>query len=212
MLKLLLITTNLCSLTLWLCEHHKCKQLESKLLRMKLSPHFLFNRLTELHSKIYFNDKELASNVLDMAQHIRYHLEHLDHYYVPLSKELEHWKKSIQLYTKNLSYITKIKCHLPKDFDENLKIIPALFDDILYNCFKRVKKTDGYIHLNVAIYQKRYLLFFCENNYDLLINDSLQTGIKSLKKLLQLHYRGKSDFRIQKDNSHFQIRIKLRLS
>lgn len=208
---LFLIVTNVATLILFHYKSIKCKQLESMLLRMKMTPHFLFNRLTNIHVNLYNINKELSTIIIDTANYIRYYVEHIDKLLVPLSQELAHWEESIHLYTKQLAKNVEFKYTFPNDFNPELMIVPALLDDIINNCFKRVKKHNGYIHLNITVEDQK-LLFVCENNFDIYKNHSLQSGLKSLQKMLQLHYRHKHRLNIIEKNEYYQIQIMLRLS
>jgi len=69
---------------------HRSLQLEQKLLRTQMNPHFIFNALITIESYIYENEPKLAGKYLsDFSRLMRLILDSSVQEYIPLKKELE---------------------------------------------------------------------------------------------------------------------------
>ncbi len=212
MLRTLLIASNAITLVLFHYERIHARHLEGKVLRMKLSPHFLFNRLSDLHSLYYPLDVKASEIILDIATHTRYQIRHIDSPKVPLSIEMEHIRQSINFFSKNLDPSTEIQFNYSSTATEKPSILPCLFDDVLYNCFKYAKRRNGYIFINISINSQHKLCLHCINNYEYDNVHSTQNGMDILVRLLHIYYPHRHSVKTSHDDEYHTIAISLQLN
>lgn len=211
MLRHLLIATNAITLALLHYECTKKRHLEGQLFRMKLSPHFLFNRLADVHSQYYTLDAKASETILDIVSYTRYQMRHIDDKRVPLPLELEHIRKCIDFLSKDFDSSTEIIFQYSNESDENLYILPCLFDDVLYNCFKYAKRKNGYIFINITVDSMHNLHLYCINNYKYLKMNSSQNGMDILIRLLHIYYNHRHSIKMSQDEEYYKIGITLKL-
>ncbi len=98
-------------------------ELNQKLLRLQMNPHFIFNSLTSIQNYIYSNQTHLAGQYLsDFARLIRLILENSRHEYISLDKEIE----TISLYME-LQLL-----RFPQGFEFELQVDPLLDPEITF--------------------------------------------------------------------------------
>lgn len=211
MLRSLLIASNAITLALLHYEYTKKRHLEGRLFRMKLSPHFIFNRLSDVHSRYFLLDAKASETILDIVACTRYQIRHIDDKLVPLPLELEHIRECIDSFSKGFDSSTEIIFHYSNESDENLYILPCLFDDVLYNCFKYAKRKNGYIFISITVDSKQKLHLHCINNYEYHKRNSSQNGIGILVKLLHIYYPHRHSIKTSLDVEYYRIDITLKL-
>jgi streptogramin lyase len=92
-------------------------ELNQKLLRLQMNPHFIFNSLSAIQNYIYSNQTHMAGNYLtDFAHLIRLILDNSRNEFIPFEKEIE----TISLYLK----LQKLR--FENQFDYFIEIDPAL--------------------------------------------------------------------------------------
>jgi len=100
-------------------ERHerRAAELQMRLLRAQMNPHFLFNALHSLHAYIQNNDKELASGFLSkFTRLMRLVLEHSQHSEITLSEDLE----ALRL------YLDLEQVRMSGKFDHTITVDPGL--------------------------------------------------------------------------------------
>jgi len=127
-------------------------ELNQKLLRLQMNPHFIFNSLSAIQNYIYTNQTHLAGNYLsDFAHLIRLILNNSRSELIPFEKELE----TINLYLKlqKLRFEDKFDYHI--EVDPELKngeyeIPPMLAQPFLENAIEHgLKNLDRKGQLNI---------------------------------------------------------------
>jgi len=122
-------------------------ELNQKLLRLQMNPHFIFNSLTSIQSYIYSNQKHLAGQYLsDFARLIRLILENSRHERINLEKEIE----TISLYMElqQLRFTNRFNFELIVDpaIDKEITFVPPMMvQPFLENALEHglKNKTDG---------------------------------------------------------------------
>lgn len=102
-------------------------ELNQKLLRLQMNPHFIFNSLTSIQNYIYSNQKHLAGQYLsDFARLIRLILENSRHERINLEKEIE----TISLYMElqKLRFTNKFNFEIVVDpaIDKEITFVPPM--------------------------------------------------------------------------------------
>jgi tetratricopeptide (TPR) repeat protein len=152
-------------------------QLEQKLLRSQMNPHFIFNSLTTIESFIYENQpKEAGRYLSDFARLMRLILENSLEEYIPLDKEI----KTLEYYfvlqklrlEDNLTYAI---CTDGIEDLENINIPPMLTQPFIENAiehgFRGISK-DGHIEVEFKITGRQLQVQITDNGRG--INSALQ--------------------------------------
>jgi len=134
-------------------------QLEQKLLRSQMNPHFIFNSLTSIESFIYENQpKEAGKYLSDFARLMRLILENSSEEFIPLNKEiktLEYYLVLQKLRLENtLTY--SIKTDGIEDI-ESINIPPMLTQPFIENSIEhgiRGSKVNGHIDIEFTMIDK----------------------------------------------------------
>ena len=137
---------------------HKSVDLEQKLLRSQMNPHFIFNSLIAIQSYIYKKDPVQAGDFLaKFADLVRIILEASRVEFVKLTKEI----KMLNLYfeLQNLRFENKFeyKIEVSDDIDaENISIPPMLAQPFIENAIEHgIRKISILMLLILRIRQAR---------------------------------------------------------
>lgn len=152
--------------------------LNQKLLRLQMNPHFIFNSLFAIQSYIYTRQAHLASDYLsDFARLIRLILNNSRFEFIPISKELE----TIKLYLKlqQLRFENKFNYNIEVEeelIEDDFSIPPMLVQPFLENAIehglKHLKK-EGELTLSYRLNK---------NNVEVEVNDN-GIGLTASKKI-----------------------------
>jgi LytS/YehU family sensor histidine kinase len=165
--------------------------IELELIKSKLNPHFLFNTLNNIDSLIHQNPEEASSALIRLSEIMRYLTYETASETVSLDKEIEYMKNFIELYRIRIKTPDDIRFEMKGDF--NAMIAPALFVPLLENAFKfaTFRKNKPCVDISLTSDKGVVILeisnFHEKNNNDISKGNS-GTGIKNLKKRLELTY------------------------
>lgn len=196
----------------------KSIQLESELnfLKSQVNPHFLFNTLNNIYALCQVNSRNAAPMVGKISEMMRYMIYDCTADLVSLQKELDYLKNYIDL--NQLKSNRKLNASITIEGNLNgLKIAPLLLINFLENSFKHGDLNlngDGFIKAHLAIHGTE-LFFSIKNSFrDRPDKQQEQAGIglENVKHRLSLLYPGRHSLRIEKNNSIFEIQLKLNLN
>jgi LytS/YehU family sensor histidine kinase len=153
-------------------------ELEQKLLRSQMNPHFIFNALGAIQSFIQKNEKDEATSYLSkFSRLIRLILENSRLNYVSLAKELKSLQDYLQL--QQLLFDNKFDYNIDVDEKidiENINIPPMLAQPFIENALKHgLANSDKKGMLNISFKLKDNLILF----------DVVDNGV-GLQKALEL--------------------------
>jgi len=143
-------------------------ELQQRLFRLQMNPHFMFNSLLAIQNFIYKHNRKEAGNYLsDFAQLFRLILNNSKSEFILVEKEIE----TLNLYLKlqALRYPNKFKYKIyidPKIDAEYTMIPPMLAQPMIENALEHglfYKKGEGNIDIRF-IYKEKKLLFEVEDN------------------------------------------------
>ena len=143
-------------------------ELNQKLLRLQMNPHFIFNSLFAIQNFIYSNQTHLAGKYLsDFAKLIRMILNNSRTESIPLEQELETIELYMELqklrFSKKLEYTINTD---PKLFDQDVFVPPMLAQPFIENAIEHgIKNIDrlGLIKINYAL-EGELIVFRLEDN------------------------------------------------
>lgn len=188
---------------------------ELKFLRSQISPHFIFNVMTNLVSLARQKSDLLEPSLIRLSDLLRYMLYETGKDRFPIDAEIDYLKSYISL--QQLRFGDDVRVETSWDIDEKSCFIePMLLVPFVENAFKHgigmVKDPYIKIHLQSRAGQ---LLFMITNNYNRQ-NTSKDTnsgiGLENIKKRLTLLYAGKYHLSLTDKDNIYSVELKLELA
>jgi sensor histidine kinase YesM len=196
------------------------EQLEAELtfLRHQFNPHFLFNTINSIFFLIHKKPAVASDSLARFSQLLRYQLYECNDQQIPLSKEINYLKNSIELEKLRQNENVKISLRENVSASDALGIAPFILMTFVENAFKHVSgepDTPNWITIQVDL-DHNQLHFSVANS---IARNSLGEvmhysgiGLKNVQRRLDLLYSGVYDLNIQSNSSTFSIQLRLSLS
>jgi two-component system, LytTR family, sensor kinase len=190
--------------------------MELKFLRSQISPHFLFNILTNLVSLARKKSDQLETSLLMLSGLMRYMLYNADKK-ISVQQEVEYLESYIALQKLRFGRDVKIVFDFALSHEEkNYSIEPMLLIPFVENAFKH--GTDyvdqPLIDVNLTV-REGVLIFQVKNKFDSQTNtskdESSGIGLSNVRSRLTLLYPGRHDLIICTDKHLFSINLTLKL-
>jgi two-component system, LytTR family, sensor kinase len=193
------------------------QNMELKLLRAQINPHFLFNALNNIYSLIYTKNDKAGDAVLYVSDLLRYVIDDANGERVPLSKELKYIENFISLWKIRINNTINIKFEHKID-DIKVNIPPMILQPIVENCFiysDIETNIDGYIHISLSM-KDRILSLNTENT----TSDKKESrekkmsgiGLSNVEQRLQLYYGDKNyKLDINETDSVFKLQLTIKI-
>ncbi len=187
-----------------------------KFLRSQISPHFIFNVLTNLVSLARKRSEQLEPALIKLSELMRYMLYESDENRVTLFKEVQYLKNYINLQELRFSNDVIIKTNISVEEKESTgSIEPMLLIPFVENAFKHgMDITEPLIEINLHTENGR-LVFDVRNKYDDNIqeskDDSTGIGLENVQSRLKLLYPREHILVINKKNNLFHVHLILQL-
>jgi LytS/YehU family sensor histidine kinase len=188
---------------------------ELALLKMQVSPHFLFNTLNNIDYLVTFDTEKASGSIAKLGAILRYMLYDAEVEKIDLSKELKHIEDYIDLVRLRTASDNYLTYHLSGLAGE-LKIAPMLFLPLIENAYKHSSSREGenIISIDIKI-SDRNLKFTITNEYDSFrkaVSGESGLGINIVKRRLELIYSDKHALLITKDYKRFKVELNLELN
>jgi len=187
-----------------------------KFLRSQISPHFIFNVLTNLVSLARKKSEQLEPALIKLSDLMRYMLYESDEKKVPLAKEVEYLKSYIELQKLRFGHDVAIEANVQiPDKELQRSIEPMLLIPFVENAFKHGMGVDEpliQIHLTA---NNSKLEFDVQNKFNDDINESKDNssgiGLENIQSRLKLLYPKEHALVLSKENGLFHIHLTLLL-
>ena len=184
---------------------------ELSMLKLQVSPHFLFNTLNNIDSLI-LNDKEKASEaVIKLSEIMRYMLYESQQPSVPLEREIQYLQNLIELQQLRLTKKDFIEMNISGIPDN--KNVPALLfvpfiENAIKHCDKNVDAPGIVINMNI---QDKGLTFDMYNYISMSKTKDAEGGIGlyNIKRRLELLYPQKHKFEIKNYDNKYKVMLEL---
>ncbi len=189
----------------------KLKEQELHYLKMQVHPHFLFNTLNTLYGHALQKSDETPDMILKLSNLLDYLLYQVDKPRVSLSSEIEHIKDYIALEKMRFRNSLIVELDLPSNTSD-ISIAPMLLIPFVENSFKHGELINGKLYIYIILKVDNEKLWFTINNSvkSSQISDRQNgIGLKNLKKRLELLYRNKHSFSIERKENSFEARLSL---
>lgn len=187
-----------------------------KFLRSQISPHFIFNILTNLVSLARKRSEKLESALIMLSDLMRYMLYESDEKKVTLSKEIEYLKSYIELQKLRFGYDVAIETKIDvSDNEQQQRIEPMLLIPFVENAFKHGMGVDEpliQIHLTA---DKGRIEFDVKNRFNDDVNESKDAssgiGLENVQSRLMLLYPKEHILSLKRENNLFHVHLILQL-
>jgi LytS/YehU family sensor histidine kinase len=187
---------------------------ELKLLKQQLNPHFLFNTLNSIYAKCIENRVEAGEMIVQLADMLRFQLEHDGNEKIALENEIGFLDNYIFFEKGRLN--KSISINYSKNIvnnNNNLQIAPNLLITLVENAFKHSTKLEAVNQIEITIN--------CENETIELMtkntfkpyreNNSTQIGLENLRKRLDYLYEGKYILNNRIKENYYYATLKINL-
>lgn len=191
---------------------------ELKFLRSQISPHFMFNVLTNLVSLARKKSDQLETSLITLSDLMRYMLYETQHKKIELRKEIAYLDNYMALQMLRFANDVKIdyKVNL-NDLDADTTIEPMLLIPFVENAFKHGtgSATTPWMMIRLEV-DRRKLHFEVKNPYGAKIEpngiERSGIGLGNIKLRLDLLYKNSYSLTINNKENIFHVILTLQLS
>lgn len=187
-------------------------------LRNQFHPHFLFNVLNSLYSRILSKSEDSADIVLKISDFLRYSVYDVDSKNIPLEKEIEYLKNYISL--QQLRFDERLELSfIVNGTIENHVIEPFLILPFIENSFKYClddTRSQAWITISITA-SEEWLTIKIENSLpaDFMKNKNAGNpysgvGIANVKRRLELLYPNQHILVIKNEVDSFFVSLKIK--
>lgn len=190
---------------------------ELSFLKSQVSPHFLFNTLTNIHALASDKSDDTEEAILQLSDILRYMLYESDVKRISLLKEIAYLKNYINLQMLRLSRRRNIKI----SFDvegciDHILIEPMLFIPFVENAFKHglSYRQDSLIQVALAVKQDYLQFKILNSKRNQIAKNNLDTpgiGLQNIKRRLNLLYPDQHHLSICDAEDTFTVELTLYL-
>jgi LytS/YehU family sensor histidine kinase len=181
---------------------------ELKFLRSQISPHFLFNVLTNLVSLARKKSDQLESSLIMLSDLMRYMLYDTQGKKVALTKEIEYLQSYIEL--QKLRFGNDVAINTVIALEGDYTIEPMLLIPFVENAFKH-----GVEQINIQLSVKSgQLTFDVTNRFDRenVKDENSGIGLTNVRSRLDLLYKDRHTLLIREDDNLFHVTLTLMLT
>jgi two-component system, LytTR family, sensor kinase len=185
-----------------------------KLLRSQVSPHFLFNMLTNMVSLARLQSNLLEPSLIRLSELLRYQLYESNEEKISIGREIEQIENYVSLQQLRFGEDVNIELHIQNDYPEGM-IEPMLLIPFIENAFKHgigmVK--DPFIKISLIV-KEQLLTFTVENNYNP-ANQSKDRhsgiGLSNVRNRLELLYAHNYKLKITNQDGMYAVHLNCKL-
>lgn len=188
---------------------------ELKFLRSQVSPHFLFNMMTNMVSLARQKSDLLEPSLIRLSELLRYMLYDSNEEKIALTREIEQIETYVALQQLRFGDDIKVAVDIKTDGGDSL-IEPMLFIPFIENAFKHGGGivNDPYINIELLVKEK-IIEFKMQNNFSpetQAKDKNTGIGLANVRDRLKLLYPNKYKLDISDSNNLFTVYLKLDLS
>jgi two-component system LytT family sensor kinase len=185
-------------------------QTELKYLRSQLNPHFLFNGLNTIYSRIDMNNQSARDIVVQFADLLRYSLYEADVDLIALEKEIDFLKNYVALQRARSNDNLRIRLDVNIQ-NGALQIAPLIFVAFVENAFKHVSREDNMENsITIRLSEEAGRIdFICDNSFEETESSTTGIGINNTVRRLDLLYKGRYEVDLKKGPDIYHVHLKL---
>jgi two-component system LytT family sensor kinase len=180
----------------------EAKNIELRMLRAQLDPHFLFNSLNGIAAEIPSHPAAAGEMVCELADYLRYSLDHRNQAIAPLAAEIDSMTAYLRIETARFGEHLQVVIEIEKDCRSRL--VPCfLLQPLVENAVKHgYEHTTGRLHLWLEAKEVNGdLILEVANSGELPPPEERHEGVglSTLRRRLEIHYPGRHRFRLQQN-------------
>lgn len=184
-------------------------------LTYRVQTQFFFTSLNSIYALVEINPRRALDVIHRLSKLMRYLLYEADSELVDLALEIDFIEKYIQLMEISQNVRVAITCDFPEKMDKKYQIAPLLFMPLVENVFKHGISAcyDSKISIRMAV-EDDCIVFTTENNHypgANYHNEASGTGLRNLRKRLELIYPEKHVLHHQIDENIFTATLHIQL-
>lgn len=190
-------------------------EIEIKLLKGQLQPHFLFNSLNNIYSLALMKSDMTADSILKLTELLDFLVYRANMDKVALSKEVQLLRNYIDL--EKLRYGDKltIQEHLDVEND-GVFVAPLILLPFAENCFKHGGTgKDGIFHIQMTLQANEQELLFVVSNSKKTNKEKTSmhggVGLENILQRLTLLYPNRHELIITEAEDTYRVQLKLKL-
>ncbi len=182
---------------------------ELNLLKLQISPHFLFNTLNNIRWQVRKQPLESEDSIFKLSEILRYILYDVGDNKVELHMEIQHIKNFMELQKLRFPVEGRVELSVAPELQNHL-IHPLLFIHFIENAFKfgvdSETPPDIYFRFETTpegiIFQSRNKVLIEASR-----EDNTGIGLSNVKRRLELLYPDKHELVISKENGFFNVSL-----
>ena len=194
------------------------KDVQLKMLRYQINPHFLFNVLNSVYTLIGENSDRARKLVLDMSDYYRYTLNKQDNT-ISIEKEVESVKKYLEIQKARFEENFEYDISLPESV-KPIQIPSFLIHLLIENAVKYgtiTEKKRLIIQLSISIADKDLCIkvsntgkLFTPASPGTINSPGTSNGIENLKSRLSLYYDGNYSFSLYEEAGRVNATVEIK--
>jgi two-component system, LytTR family, sensor kinase len=193
----------------------RIKQLENDFLRTQISPHFVYNTLSSVYTKISKQVPEVAEQIMLLSEIMSYATQKTTYDdEVFLEEELETIVRYLELQNRRFDMNGGFTYQQSGNPD-GAKILPLILLTFIENAFKYGDRSDENCQIEIIVNISDDSLFFsCKNKIYSNTQPSCKSmgiGLLNLKKRLGLNYPDSHELTINQTDKSFEVAFMLEL-
>ncbi|WP_148114097.1 sensor histidine kinase [Ancylomarina longa] len=196
---------------------HENLQVELKLLKSQINPHFLFNTLNSLYALSLKQSDKTSEVVMKLSELMHYMLYECKQPKVYVSQELQFIRNYIALEKVRFGERFHVNIKVKGDVNHT-QIAPLILLPFVENCFKHgVNSNFQTSQIDFKLEISDHQIFFELKNSLQEVGDSKPKsveegfGLRNLRRRLELIYPEKHDLRIEHHSNFFQVKLSISL-
>lgn len=186
-------------------------EVELKMLRAQLNPHFLFNTLNNIYSLSIDNSPKTSSAIGKLAEILDYVLYKCNNDFVAISAEMQLISDYIEL--EKLRYDDRLEVNVTSEIVVENQVPPLVFLSLVENAFKHGAGEDsGSPKIWIALQSDSSKTEFKVMNTFVdadETHDKEAIGLNNISKQLELLYGEHYDLKTTKENNLFSVTLVL---
>lgn len=191
----------------------EAQRMELLMLRAQLDPHFLFNSLNAIAAEIPSHPDAATEMVNELSDYLRYSLDHRKDPFVPLSTEVRAMEAYLRI--QHARFGERLHFSINIAPDAAARSVPCfLLQPLVENAVKHGLDRRGSGVLAISLSARRVherLEIRVRNTGAIKPADPSRTGVglETLRRRLEIHYRGRHTFRLEEKNSEVVAELDL---
>jgi two-component sensor histidine kinase len=187
---------------------------ELKLLRSQVSPHFLFNMLTNMVSLARLQSNLLEPSLIRLSELLRYMLYESNEEKISITNEIEHIENYVSLQQLRFGEDVTISLDIQNNYPEGM-IEPMLLVPFIENAFKHgIGMVKGpFIQITLTV-KEQLLTFTVVNNYNRTNHSKDKNsgiGLSNVKNRLELLYANNYQLKITDQDGIYSVHLNCKL-